>query len=884
MPRARKLPAPSFDLTHATLDNGLRVVLAPDRSAPVVGVAVLYDVGIRSEPEGRTGFAHLFEHLMFQGSAHLEKLAHFRYVQSSGGVFNGSTHFDYTNYFEVLPSNALERGLFLEADRMLSPRITEENLANQISVVKEEIRVNVLNRPYGGFPWLELPPVLFDTFANAHNGYGDFVDLESATVEDAADFFDRYYAPANAVLAVAGDLDVEETMRFVEQHFGAVPARPRPERPDFGEPPLTEQRRATTDDAHAPVPAVAVGYRVADPVGAVDEHLANALLTEVLSAGDASRLNRRLVQRDRLVTDVSAYLGEFGDPFDERDPTALTISAHYPDAGALDRILAAVDEELDRLAADGLEPGELDRVRTRTVSGMLRDVDSVMNRTLEIAKFELLYGDAATLDGTAGQVLRGGRRRRAGRRGAAASRRPRRRRVDRRRCGRVTAVQTTEVGVVPPLTTPRRPRKLTSAQRSFDNGLSAVAVRKPGVPLVEVRLRVPFLSARAGHPARASLLGETMTTGTPRHDRAGLAAAVQALGGEFYVGVDADRLSVSGNVLATELRALLELVAEVLTEATYPDAEVGTERERLVERLTIARSRAGVVAGEALARRLFGEHPYADDLPQPDAVAGTTATQVRRLHADLVRPAAASLVLVGDVAPQRALDTAEAALAAWTGTATRPRVPGLPAVHGGPVQVVDRPGSVQSSMRLGGPALRRDDADYPALQLANTIFGGYFSSRWTENLREDKGYTYGPHSRLEHHVLGSVLTLEAEVATEVTAPAFLETWYELGRISSLPVKDDEVEAVRQYAIGTLALSTATQAGLASTLSGLAGTGLGLDWLLEHPRRLAAVTTGEVSAAAARFFAPAALAAVVVGDAGTISAPLQALAALEPVGG
>ncbi len=226
MPAAAKsVLTPSFELLRHTLGNGLRVVLAPDRSAPVVGVAVLYDVGMRSEPKGRTGFAHLFEHLMFQGSANLEKLEHFRYVQASGGVFNGSTHVDYTNYFEVLPANALERGLFLEADRMLSPRITEENLANQIAVVKEEIRVNVLNRPYGGFPWLELPPVLFDTFANSHNGYGDFIDLESATVQDAADFFARYYAPANAVLAVGGDLDVDETLAMIDKHFGHIPNR-----------------------------------------------------------------------------------------------------------------------------------------------------------------------------------------------------------------------------------------------------------------------------------------------------------------------------------------------------------------------------------------------------------------------------------------------------------------------------------------------------------------------------------------------------------------------------------------------------------------------------------------------------------------------------------
>src|SRR5882757_9829194 len=225
-PHAITLPSPSFELVHAKLPNGLRVVLAPDRSAPVVGVAVLYDVGFRSEPEGRTGFAHLFEHLMFQGSANLEKLAHFRYVQSSGGTFNGSTHPDYTNYFEALPSNALERGLFLEADRMLSPRITEENLRNQVDVVKEEIRLNVLNRPYGGFPWIKLPAVLYQTFPNAHNGYGDFTELEQASLDDCASFFDTFYAPGNAVLTVCGDFEVSRAQDLVQRHFGDVPSRP----------------------------------------------------------------------------------------------------------------------------------------------------------------------------------------------------------------------------------------------------------------------------------------------------------------------------------------------------------------------------------------------------------------------------------------------------------------------------------------------------------------------------------------------------------------------------------------------------------------------------------------------------------------------------------
>jgi predicted Zn-dependent peptidase len=433
---------------------------------------------------------------------------------------------------------------------------------------------------------------------------------------------------------------------------------------------------------------------------------------------------------------------------------------------------------------------------------------------------------------------------------------------------------------VPDLTAPRRPKKLTTVERTLDSGLHVLVVRKPGIPLVEVRLRVPFLSGRATHPARASLLSDAVLTGTGEYDRAGLAAAVQSLGGDLGVNVDADRLLFAGNVLATNLRGLLAVMADVLTGATYPTNEVVAERERLVERLTIARSRAGVVAGEALAKRMWGDHPYARDLPEPDDVAKTTAAQLRRMHADLVTPHGAVLVVVGDVSPARTLDQVAAALAGWTGTAASSRMPPLPALTVGPLMLVDRPDSVQSSLRMGASALRRDDERYPALQLANLIFGGYFSSRWTENIREDKGYTYGPHSGVDHHSLGSSLQLQVDVATEVTAPALLETLYEMGRLALLPPTPEEVESVRQYAIGTLALSTATQAGLASTIAALAGVGLGPDWLIEHPRRLAKVTLDDVAAAAAEFFAPSRFVTVVVGDSGAVTGPLSALTVVE----
>jgi len=380
-------------LERFTLDNGLRVVLAPDRSAPVVGVAVVYDVGIRSEPVGRTGFAHLFEHLMFQGSTNLEKLAHFRHVQGSGGTFNGSTHLDYTDYYEMLPSNALERALFLEADRMRGPRLTEENLRNQVDVVKEEIRVNVLNRPYGGFPWLKLPPVLFETFPNAHDGYGSFDDLEAATVADAAEFFERYYAAGNAVLAVAGDFDVDRAALLVERHFGDVPARPAPPRPDFAEPDITGERRQSYVDKLAPLPAFASAWRVPDPINDFAAYLPYVVLAEVLTDGDASRLVRRLVQTDRIATSVGGYVSFMGEAFDVRDPTALLLQAHLPPGGSVDRVLAVIAEEVDRVAQDGLEPGELERTVARMSTHLLRDTDTVLQRALQCAVHEQQRGN-----------------------------------------------------------------------------------------------------------------------------------------------------------------------------------------------------------------------------------------------------------------------------------------------------------------------------------------------------------------------------------------------------------------------------------------------------------------------------------------------------------
>jgi predicted Zn-dependent peptidase len=378
---------------RATLGNGLRVVVLPDASAPVIGVAVYYDVGIRSEPEGRTGFAHLFEHLMFQGSASLGKMEHIRYVEASGGWLNGSTRLDYTNYYEALPAHALERALFLEADRMRSPAVTEENLANQIAVVEEEIRVNVLNQPYGGFPWLTLPAVLFDTFPNAHDGYGAFTELESATVADALDFFHRYYAPGNAVLAVSGDVEPAAVLELVERHFGDIARRMVPARPSFAEPAPTSERRREDVDPQAHAPAVGLAWRVPDPAD-LAAYLPFVALAGVLGSGDASRLPRRLVQGDRTATDADSHVAFMQNPMDVREPTALLVDVRLPEGGEPDAVVRAVDEEIERLATDGVPDDELRRVVARASAELHQLADNVMERGLAAASYEQQRGRA----------------------------------------------------------------------------------------------------------------------------------------------------------------------------------------------------------------------------------------------------------------------------------------------------------------------------------------------------------------------------------------------------------------------------------------------------------------------------------------------------------
>ena len=371
-------------IEYKTLGNGLQVVIAPDSTAPVVTVGVYYKIGFRLEPQGRSGFAHLFEHMMFQGSENAPKMQHIKLINSSGGILNGSTTYDVTNYFEAVPSNALERVLWLEADRMCALKVDDENLRNQRDVVKEEVRVNVMNQPYGGFPWLDMPPVAFRNWANAHNFYGDFADLDAASLADVQTFFRTYYLPNNAVLLILGDVNPQDGFALAEKYFGNILAGAAPTFADSSEPQQTEERRGEVVEKFGTLPAMAIGYVI--PPRRTPEWYAMALLDQALHGGRAGRVYRDLVLEKQIAVEAD---GGVGDLFGYDGPTQMTTRIFHKPEMSSEVTLAAFDEIVRVIREKGISDSELQQLKVKWRSDYFATLES--GRGGSMPKFGLMH-------------------------------------------------------------------------------------------------------------------------------------------------------------------------------------------------------------------------------------------------------------------------------------------------------------------------------------------------------------------------------------------------------------------------------------------------------------------------------------------------------------
>jgi predicted Zn-dependent peptidase len=392
--RAQSFKVP---FTQFQLDNGLRVVLSEDHTAPVVAVAIYYDVGSRNEVRGRSGFAHLFEHMMFQGSENVGKAEHFKYIESNGGIMQGSTHADYTNYYEFLPSNRLELALWLESDRMRSLKITPENLKNQQEAVKEEKRLSYDNQPY--WPALiKMDEMVFQNWANSHSGIGSMEDLDAANIKDVQSFFDTYYAPNNAVLVIAGDIDGPQAEALVRKYFNSIPRQKAPPAVDVSEPAEVVKRKAVADDAHAEMPAIAIAWKI--PARRTPDFYPIALLKSILFDGESARLYQRLVKDKAAALEVSGTLE------DRRGPGQVALfSIHKPDVKS-EQVQAIVEAEIERVKKEGVGADELNKVKNLYRLGQFAggsdgeytSLQTPLGRALALAEFTMFDGEPSLIN------------------------------------------------------------------------------------------------------------------------------------------------------------------------------------------------------------------------------------------------------------------------------------------------------------------------------------------------------------------------------------------------------------------------------------------------------------------------------------------------------
>jgi zinc protease len=384
-------------IIYYRLPNGLKVVISESHSSPAVTVAVYYGVGFRIEPKGQTGFAHLFEHMMFQGSANVKKLEHAKFVEAAGGNLNGSTRLDYTNYYDSLPGESVETALWLEADRMRSLDVSEENLANQKNVVSEEVRVNVLNQPYAYFEWLDLWQNANTNWYNAHNFYGDLRDIEAAKLDDVRQFFKTYYAPNNAVLAVVGDVDADAVRNMIQKYFADIPLQSVPERPDVSEAKQAAEKRIKQTDKLASVPALAFGYHIPDQES--PDYAPAVLLDLILQGDESSRFYQRLVKEKEISLDWTGGINfELGNEFDYDGPMLMVARTTYKPGHTGDEIL----KEVDAIAHDVIEHGvmkkELADAKVRFRSNFYDQIETTNGRANLLASFALFHDEPARIN------------------------------------------------------------------------------------------------------------------------------------------------------------------------------------------------------------------------------------------------------------------------------------------------------------------------------------------------------------------------------------------------------------------------------------------------------------------------------------------------------
>ncbi|HEX6126595.1 MAG TPA: pitrilysin family protein [Pyrinomonadaceae bacterium] len=880
--QAQQSAAPKIEFEKYTLPNGLQVILHVDRKLPVVHVNQWFFVGSANERLGRSGFAHLFEHMMFQGSKNANK-EYFEYVEAAGanlleGGVNGTTNQDRTNYFATVPSGNLENLLWLEADRLatLTEVVDKAKFDNQVMVVQNERRQGLENQPYGR----AFKLILQNLFPIGHpyntDVIGEHTDLTASTVDDVKDFFRTYYSPNNLSLVIAGDFDPAEAKRLVEKYFGTIPPGPALDRPAKAAVQLNGEKVIDVRDR---VPQERTYFAWHTPAyfdpGDAELELAATILTDGLSA----RLTRALIYDRQLASNVAAF--QSGQPL--AGNFAMWVTARP--GTELSQVEQVVNQEIARLAKEGPTQAELDRAKTKWESGFISGLENIGGfggKSDRLNQYNTYLGDPgkfeadlarrrnATIDGvrsavdkylnTKNRVLVRFRPERSSKASEVA--------VDRTK--------------VPPLGADRPFRAPEVKSAKLENGIEVLVVEKPELPKVAVTVatRAGSVSDPAGKGGVANMTARVMRRGTKSRTALQIDEGLGDLGTGIGVGAGRESSTVSFQVLKRNLDPAMAIVSDVVLNPSFAAEEFDRDKKLVLDNLAQAANNPNAVANRVATMIAFGpDHPYGRPSGGlPATVSAITRDDLAAFHAANWKPGSSAIIFVGDVTLAEATAAARKHLGTWSGgSAPTPNVPAITPMATGKVYLVDRPGSAQTVIAHVLKGIERKSPDYYALTLANTVYGGGFGTRLNLNLREDKGYSYGVFAFPQYFAKAGMWIASGGVQTDKTKESAVEFMKELRFIAGeKPITETEFATAKLTKIRGYAQQFEAYGRITGQIADLWAAGLPMTTLQAETEEIAKLQIGPVNAAAAKYAAVPGTSILLVGDLSKIEAGIREL--------
>jgi zinc protease len=895
--RDDQLPEVALSFEKYTLGNGLEVILRRDDQTPTVAVNLWYHVGPANEVKGRTGFAHLFEHMMFQGSGHVAEGEFHKLLESAGATgVNATTDLDRTSYVENVPPNALERALWLESDRMgfLLDSLDQSQLSNQQAVVRNERRETTESVPYG----LSSEALYRQLFPEGHPYHSSIIgsheDIQAAKLDDVRDFFKKYYVPNNASLAIVGNIDIAVTKAMIEKYFGSIPRGAGVRAPQVAVPRLTQEHRLTiTDKVELPAVTMAWVTPTIYTPGDVEADVA----ASALGGGKTSRLYEMLVHRTGIAQDVSASQDALGYG------SVFTISATATPGHTTDELEAAIQRELDGLAVDGPTPAELKAVTTRLNAGAIFGLESPDGMAALLNAFNHYLGDPGYLD----QFLRNY---------AAVDAQDVKRFVTEQlpRDRRVVVRTAPGEKVLPPdpPNPPDPPAELSAGQApsaepwrntvpelgpppavalpavehfELDNGLPVYLVESHGLPLAVASL-VSRWGGKADpirQPGLASFSAAMLQEGTQTRDGLGIARELEGLGASLSASADDESSSIDVSALAPRLGEAMAVMADVVRAPAFPPAELEVLRGRSLVALEQRLDDQPAVASSVMSHELYGEQhpdgPTGADVRK--ALQTISREDLQRFHQAAFTPRNSALVLAGDLTEEQARALANDHFGSWSAAGSEPPAPGPAVPSAQRVVVVDKRGAGQTSLLLGQPGVNLNHPDFEKLMVMDAVLGGGASSRLFRNLRERHGYTYGASSTVGGGRNDGTITLQTNAKTEFTGASVREMLNEVTAIQNAPVSAEELQRAKESISRSLPIKFSTVSARANVIAGVYLFDVPLDYYQKLPAVLEAVSAEDVQAMARAHLRPAELKVVAVGDRARIEAQLAELA-LGPI--